>query len=143
MMKYASSQTKKVYCMAKSKEQKKLEANFREVRGNLIDIYRQAESEPFYNIIKILLNKNIESFHETEISLFKKSGALDYLKKIEKYKKEYMSFPEYLQITGFDGWNLDEADDLKKFKIEIEKNYIINNVSVLSESEAIKLKKRI
>lgn len=54
-----------------------------------------------------------------------------------------MSFPEYLQITGFDGWNLDEADDLKKFKIEIEKNYIINNVSALSESEAIKLKKRI
>lgn len=73
--------------MAKSKEQKKLEANFREVRGNLIDVYRQAESEPFYNIIKILLSKNIESFHETEISLFKKSGALDYLKKQKNTKK--------------------------------------------------------
>lgn len=34
--------------MAKSKEQKQLEAKFREVRGTLVDVYREVQSKHIY-----------------------------------------------------------------------------------------------
>ena len=126
--------------MAKSKAQKQLEAKFRQVRGELIDAYRNIEERDDCNIIKSLLN-NIDTLSPIESIVFQQAGILKQVDKIKKIKETFSTYPLELQIKAFNGWNIEGIEDLRLFRAEIEKKYILKQIS--SEDSLTKIKKRI
>lgn len=127
--------------MAKSKEQKQLEAKFRQVRGELIDVYRETSSDYSQKIIDKLLSSDIENLDPIEFKVFNNSGILKRVAQIKKLKENFSTYPLELQIKAFNGWNIDGIEDLKLFRIEIEKKHLLSQVSTTDSS--IKIKKRI
>lgn len=96
--------------MAKSKAQKKLEADFRVVRGNVANIVRSIKS---YSE-----QLNLE-YPEGVPEWVTENGQIEYYE--DKLKKEmalYKTFPKELQIEGFEGWvDVDKEKLFKDFEI--------------------------
>ena len=127
--------------MAKSKEQKQLEAKFRQSRGNLIDAYREVEQHHYKKVIYTLLQTDLTTLEPLELASFNHSGVSRRVDKIKKLKEDFSTYPLELQIKAFDGWNTDNLEDLKLFRIEIEKKHLLNKISL--QDDVFKNKKRL
>ena len=127
--------------MAKSNEQKQLEAKFREVRGSLVDAYREVQTHPAREIIHELLQTGLTNLDPKALQVYKNNGVVRRVEYIKKLKEEFSSYPLELQINGFKGWSIEEIEDLKLFRIEIERKHLANQIS--SQRSGIKTKKRI
>lgn len=127
--------------MAKSKEQKQLEANFREVRGALISAYRDVQSKHTRDIIHNLLQTDLTNLDPKVLQAYKNNGVMRRVEQIKKLKEEFSSYPLELQINGFNGWSIEDIEDLKLFRIEIERKHLATQIS--SKHSDLKIKKRI
>lgn len=127
--------------MAKSKEQKQLEAKFREVRGSLVDAYREVQSKHTRDIIHNLLQTDLTNLDPKVLQAYKNNGVMRRVEQIKKLKEEFSSYPLELQINGFKGWSIEDIEDLKLFRIEIERKHIASQIS--HQDSFLKTKKRI
>lgn len=129
--------------MAKSKEQKQLEAKFREVRGTLVDAYREVQSKHIYirDIIYELLQTDLINLDPKASQVYKNNGVMRRVEQIKKLKEEFSSYPLELQINGFKGWSIEDIEDLKLFRIEIERKHLASQFS--PQHSNLKTKKRI
>lgn len=109
--------------MAKSKQQKKQEAEFRNIRGTLVDLYRESYDTGCLIAVEYILNKK-NNLSLLEEQIYTKSGAMDLAAKILENKNLFQAFPIELQVKGFSGWNIEKLEGLKHFQIEIQKKYL-------------------
>lgn len=113
--------------MAKSKEQKKQEAEFRKIRGTLVDLYRESYDKGLIRAVEYILHKK-DNLSQLEQQIYTKSGAIDFAAKIQENKNLFQTFSLELQIKGFAGWNIEKLEGLKHFQIEIQKKYLSEKI---------------
>lgn len=113
--------------MAKSKQQKKQEAEFRRIRGVLVDLYRESYDKNLIRAVEYILHKK-DNLSELEQQIYKKIGAMDFAAKIQENKNLFQTFPLELQITGFSGWDIEKLEGIKHFQIEIQKKYLSEKI---------------
>lgn len=93
--------------MAKSKQQKQLEADFRVARADLVHVLRSQAN--FLSYMKENYPYNEENkwmYENSEIQRFEVA--------IKKHVEHYKTFPVELQMTGLDGYDDIDKDALFK-----------------------------
>lgn len=96
--------------MAKSKSQKKLEADFRIVRGNVVNVVRSIKS--YSERLNLEYPDGIPKW-------VSENGQIEYYEdKLKKEMEAYKTFPKELQLEGFEGWvDVDKEKLFKDFNI--------------------------
>lgn len=128
--------------MPKSKEQKKLEADFRKVRGDLVQESRDLKSEQPKRMIQIFIEEDFEVDNIIKNNPFLSDlKVMRCVENIKKLENELLSFPKELQINAFKNWNISNNIYLENLKVKIEKQFLIETITNKNECNYYKKKR--
>jgi len=88
----------------------------------------EKEEQEKVEMIKYRITKAYEKFNNTN-TISKMQHILVYMDQIQFALEEYKNLPLYLQVKGFQNWNISDNQTLMALKSKVEKEHLSNQIS--------------